>query len=94
MLEECRRLNTADYMDDCPFFGTSAFAEPRRVMLREVRQAVLVELSELYAAAGHRALAAIRRAEARMVSSDGDGVEETATVRLPYPALSFPPAPA
>jgi two-component SAPR family response regulator len=68
LLETCRRLNAADYMDDCPFFGASAFAEPRRRMLREVRHAVLIELAELYDASGHRALGAIRRSEARDVA--------------------------
>jgi two-component SAPR family response regulator len=67
-LEECRQLNTADYMDDCPFFGTSVYVEPRRTMLRSVRRAVLLELAQLYATSGHQALAAIRRAEARAVS--------------------------
>jgi two-component SAPR family response regulator len=69
-LEACRQLNAADYMDDCPFFGSSAFAEPRRRMLREVRHAVLLELAALYDASGHRALAAIRRSEARDVAVD------------------------
>ncbi len=64
LLEACRQLNRADYMDDCPFFGTSVFVEGRRSMLRVVRAAVLVELSELYVASGHHALGAIRSAEA------------------------------
>ena len=55
-------------MDDCPFFGTSVFVEARRAMLRAVRHAVLVELSELYASLGHHALGAIRAAEADAVS--------------------------
>lgn len=70
LLEACRRLNAADYMDECPFFGVSAFAEPRRRMLREVRQAVAVELAAIYDASGHKALAAIRRSEARDVGAD------------------------
>lgn len=64
LLEACRQLNRADYMDDCPFFGTSVFVEGRRSMLRAVRAAVLVELSELYVASGRHALGAIRSAEA------------------------------
>lgn len=68
LLEACRQLNRADYMDDCPFFGTSVFVEARRSMLRAVRQAVLVELAELYASSGHHALGTIRRAEAEAVS--------------------------
>ena len=64
LLESCRQLNRADYMDDCPFFGTSVYVEARRSLLRAVRQAVLVELAELYASSGHHALATVRRAEA------------------------------
>lgn len=67
LLEACRQLNQADYMDDCPFFGTSVFVEPRRAMFRAVRQAVLVELADLYATLGRHALAAMRRAEAEAV---------------------------
>ena len=67
LLEACRQLNRADYMDDCPFFGTSVFVEARRAMLRAVRQAVLVELGELYASLGHHALGTIRAAEADAV---------------------------
>jgi two-component SAPR family response regulator len=67
LLETCRQLNAADYMDDCPFFSTSVYVERRRAMLRAVRHAVLLELAELYAAAGHLALATIRRAEAGAV---------------------------
>ena len=64
LLESCRQLNRADYMDDCPFFGSSVYVEARRSLLRAVRQAVLVELAELYALSGHHALATVRRAEA------------------------------
>ncbi len=68
LLESCRQLNQADYMDDCPFFGTSVYVEARRSLLRAVRQAVLVELAELYASLGHHALSTIRAAEADVVS--------------------------
>ena len=68
LLEACRHLNRAEYMDDCPFFGTSVFVESRRAMLRAVRHAVLVELSELYASSGHHALGAIRSAESDALS--------------------------
>lgn len=67
-LEACRALNRADYMDDCPFFGESAFVEGTRELLRSVRRAVLVQLAELYDDAGHHALAAMRRAEAMPVA--------------------------
>ena len=68
LLEACRQLNRADYMDDCPLFGTSVYVEDRRAMLRAVRQAVLVELAALYATLGHHALATIRTAEADALS--------------------------
>jgi len=72
LLEACRQLNRADYMDDCPFFGTSFFVEARRVMLRAVRQAVLTELAELYTSLGHHALGTIRSAEADAVDGMAD----------------------
>ena len=68
LLEACRQLNRAGYMDDCPFFGTSVYVEARRSLLRSVRRAVLVELAELYASSGHHALSTIRAAEADVVS--------------------------
>lgn len=75
LLEHCRQLNQADYMDDCPFFGTSVYVESRRSMLRAVRHAVLAELAGLYRSAGHLALGAIRSAEAdavgELVATDG-----------------------
>jgi two-component SAPR family response regulator len=64
LLEACRQMNRADYMDDCPFFGTSVQVESSRALLRTVRHAVLVELAQLYASEGHLALSAMRRAEA------------------------------
>jgi two-component SAPR family response regulator len=74
LLEACRQLNRADYMDDCPFFGSSVFVEARRSMLRAVRHAVLVELAELYASSGHHALGSIRAAEADAVNGMAEHV--------------------
>jgi two-component SAPR family response regulator len=74
LLEACRQLNRADYMDDCPFFGTSVFVEARRAMLRAVRGAVLVELAELYASLGHHAVGTIRAAEADAVAEPLEAV--------------------
>jgi two-component SAPR family response regulator len=74
LLEACRQLNRADYMDDCPFFGTSVFVEARRAMLRAVRGAVLVELAELYASLGHHAVGTIRAAEAEAVAEPLEAV--------------------
>jgi hypothetical protein len=72
LLEACRQINRADYLDDCPFFGTSVQVESGRVLLRTVRHAVLVELAELYASEGHLALSAMRHAEAESVRMDID----------------------
>lgn len=69
LLESCRQLNQADYMDDCPFFGTSVYVEARRAMLRAVRHAVLQELAELYGSLGHHALGTIRSSEAIAVGA-------------------------
>lgn len=70
LLEACRQLNSSDYMNDCPFFGTSVYVEPRRSLLRAVRRAVLAELADLYATQGHFALATMRRAEADALDTD------------------------
>jgi len=67
LLERCRSLNRGAYMDDCPFYGTSVFVEVRRSLVRSVMSAVLLELGDLYQAAGHSALAAMRRAEVELV---------------------------
>jgi two-component SAPR family response regulator len=75
LLETCRQINRADYMDDCPFFGTSVQVESSRALLRTVRHAVLVELSRLYASEGHLALSAVRRAEADAL----EGADERAS---------------
>jgi hypothetical protein len=72
LLEACRQINQADYMDDCPFYGTSAQVESSRRLLRTVRHAVLVELAELYASEGHLALSAMRRAEADALEGPDD----------------------
>lgn len=71
LLEQARTINFADYMDDCPYFGSSAFVEPRRRVWRTVRREVLRTLSELYRAADHDALSTLRRAEADAVASVG-----------------------
>lgn len=90
LLEACRQLNRSDYMDDCPFFGTSVYVEPRRTMLRAVRQAVLTELAELYVSSGHHALGAIRKAEADAASElveRGSSIgRATAPLQMPDPA--------
>jgi two-component SAPR family response regulator len=78
-LEKCRELNRADYMDDCPYYGSSSFVEPRRALLRAVRAAVLDQLAELYEAGGHRALAAMRRAEVEATA----GTDRATPTRAP-----------
>ncbi len=67
LLERCRKLNRGAYMDDCPFYGTSVFVEVRRSLVRSVMTAVLHELSDLYEAGGHPALAALRRSEIELM---------------------------
>ena len=81
ILERCRQLNGADYMDDCPFYGTSFHVEPRRALFRSVRQAVLDQLADLYDSSGHHALAAMRRAEAATVGAESS--EEAPMTRIP-----------
>jgi hypothetical protein len=66
LLEQCRLLNRGAFMDDCPFYGTSTFVEVRRSLIRSVMSAVLLELGDLYEAAGRLAIATLRRAEVEL----------------------------
>jgi len=62
--ERARTLYRGDYLDDCPYYGTSAEVETRRQALRCAASGVLTRLADLYAIRGTLGLAALRRAEA------------------------------
>ena len=71
LLEEARSLYRGDYLDDCPFYGDSAFVEERRAALRGRWIDLLIALGEGYEAAGDRVSAAASYRDA--LSSDADG---------------------
>jgi two-component SAPR family response regulator len=70
VLEEARRLYRGDLLDDCPFYGDSAFVEERRADLRRRFEDLLVELGDRYAEAGDVALADERYRQALSVNRD------------------------
>jgi DNA-binding SARP family transcriptional activator len=60
VLEEARGLYRGGFLDDCPFYGDSAFVEERRAYLQFRHEDLLVGLGELYAALQDEALALAR----------------------------------
>lgn len=58
LLEAARRLYRGDYLDDCPYYGDSAYAERRRALLRGRYVDLVVSLGERYEASGDRVSAA------------------------------------
>ncbi|HEX5579751.1 MAG TPA: hypothetical protein VFY43_08810, partial [Candidatus Limnocylindria bacterium] len=74
-LEEARGLYAGDLFDDCPFYGDSVLVEERRAYLRARHEDVLVDLGELYAAAGDDAKAAARFREALRLNPESARAE-------------------
>ena len=58
LLKDARALYRAEYLDDCPFYGDSAFVEPRRAALRSRFVDLLVAIGEGCEARGDRVSAA------------------------------------
>ncbi len=71
LLEEARSLYRGDYLDDCPFYGDSAFVEERRSSLRGRWIDLLVALGEGYETAGDRVSAAASYRDALGWAADG-----------------------
>ncbi len=69
-LERARSLYRGDYLDDCPFYGDSAYVEERRELLRGRFVDLLLALGERYEARGDRPAAASCFRQARMVNGD------------------------
>ena len=65
--EEARTLYRGEYLDDCPFYGDSAYVEDRRTALRSRFVDLLVTLGEAYEAGGDRASAASAFREAEQL---------------------------
>ena len=70
-LEEARRLYRGDYLDDCPYYGDSAFVERRRALLRGRFVDLVVALGERYESNGDRISAAAAFRDAIHSAPDG-----------------------
>jgi hypothetical protein len=71
LLQDARALYRGDYLDDCPFYGDSAFVEPRRVALRARYVDLLVAIGEASEERGDRVSAAAVYRDA-IEADDGD----------------------
>ncbi len=69
-LERTRSLYRGDYLDDCPFYGDSAFVEERRELLRGRMIDLLLTLGERYAERGDRPAAASCFRQANLVAGE------------------------
>ncbi len=71
ILEEARRLYRGEYLDDCPYYGDSAFVEECRALLRDRFADLMVGIGERYESAGDRMSAAAAFREAIQRSPEG-----------------------
>jgi DNA-binding SARP family transcriptional activator len=81
-LVEARALYRGDYLDDCPFYGDSAFVEDRRELLRGRYVDLLLALGERYESRGDRGAAAAAFREARLAAGDDCPPAEAGLARL------------
>ncbi len=85
-LERARSLYRGDYLDDCPFYGDSAFVEERRELLRGRMIDLLLTLGERYAERGDRPSAASCFRQANLVAGEELPSAVSALSRLSSPA--------
>ena len=69
-LEDARRLYRGEYLDDCPYYGDSAFVEDRRALLRGRFVDLMVAIGERYESGGDRMSAAAAFREAIQRAAD------------------------
>jgi len=69
-LERARSLYRGDYLDDCPFYGDSAFVEDRRAFMRGRLVDLLLALGERYEQRGDRPAAAASFRQARLAAGE------------------------
>jgi hypothetical protein len=81
-LERARSLYRGDYLDDCPFYGDSAFVEDRRDFLRGRFVDLLLALGARYEARDDLPAAAACYRQARQVAGEEVPVAEVALDRL------------
>jgi DNA-binding SARP family transcriptional activator len=81
-LERARSLYRGEYLDDCPFYGDSAYVEERRDLLRGRFVDLLMALGERYEARGDRPAAAACFRQARLVNGEELVPADEALARL------------
>jgi hypothetical protein len=81
-LEQARSLYRGDYLDDCPFYGDSAFVEERRELLRGRMVDLLLSLGQRYAERGDRAAAASCYRQASAIAGEELPAATEALARL------------
>ncbi|MEX0709684.1 MAG: hypothetical protein WD116_00595, partial [Chloroflexota bacterium] len=81
-LERARSLYRGEYLDDCPFYGDSSFAEERRDFLRGRFVDLLLALGARYEARNDLPAAAACYRQARQVAGEEVPVAEVALDRL------------
>ncbi len=82
LLQDARSLYRGDYLDDCPFYGDSAFVEPRRSTLRLRFVDLLVAIGEASEARGDRFSAAASYRDAIDADVNGCPPAQAALARL------------
>jgi DNA-binding SARP family transcriptional activator len=83
-LMEARSLYRGEYLDDCPFYGDSAFVEDRRELLRARYVDLLLSLGGLHEQRGDRGAAAAAFREARLAAQDDCPPADAALERLGF----------
>ena len=84
-LERTRTLYRGDYLDDCPFYGDSAFVEERRELLRGRMIDLLMTLGQRYAERDDRPAAASCYRQANLVAGEELDSAASALSRLGSP---------
>jgi hypothetical protein len=82
LLKDAASLYRGDYLDDCPFYGDSAFVEPRRAALRARYVDLLVAIGEASEERGDRVSAAAVYRDALEAAASGCGPAEAGLARL------------
>jgi DNA-binding SARP family transcriptional activator len=81
-LEQARGLYRGEYLDDCPYYGDSSYAETGRELLRGRYVDLLLALGERYEQRGDRPAAAAAFRQARAAAGDNCPPADAALTRL------------
>ena len=81
-LEQARGLYRGEYLDDCPYYGDSSYAETGRELLRGRYVDLLLALGERYEQRGDRPAAAAAFRQARAAAGDNCPPADAALMRL------------